>query len=73
MIKKTSKNTDLWSSALYIHKYPCAEFDWLAAESVSAPEWTIKGWIQRFVLSDWIPLNGRCSENSVDQRGEVVY
>lgn len=71
--QKNIKNTDLWSSALLIHNYPCTEFDWFAAESVSAPEWTIKGWIQRFVLFDWLPLNGRCSENSVAQRGEVVY
>ena len=43
--KKTSKNTDLWSSALPIHNSPCAEFDWLAAESVSARERTVKGWL----------------------------
>ena len=56
-----------------IHKYPCAEFDWLGAASVSAGEWIVNGWIQRFILSDWLPLNARCSENSVAQRGEVVY
>jgi len=73
VIKKTSKNTDLWSSALPIHNYPCPEFDWFAAESVSAPEWTTEGWFPRFVLPDRHSLNARCSENSVAQRGEVVY
>ena len=43
--QKKSKNTDLWSSSLPIHNYPCAEFDWLAAESVSARERTVKGWL----------------------------
>ena len=43
----------------------------LTGESVSAPEWTTEGWVQRFVLPDRHSLNARCSENSVAQRGEI--
>ena len=35
----------------------------------------LMGWLlsQSVLESDWISLNVRCSENSVAQRGEVVY
>lgn len=69
--KKHQKNTDLWSRAIYLGEYACDEFDCLAAESVSAPEWTTEGWVQRFVLSDRHSLNARCGENSVAQRSEI--
>ena len=46
---KHQKIADLWCWAVSRGVYNCDEFDWMDAASVSAPEWTIKGWIQRFV------------------------
>ena len=55
VIKINIKNTDLWCWAVSRGVYNCDEFDWMDAASVSAPEWSVKGWLQGLVLFDWIP------------------